>query len=300
MKLEVRSPDSFTLAAPLGFCFWDGLTARIIGDGLAVRAYLGGAVGARERELIAVPNRAGVYVLRGLPRFESRPKEALPRELRVEVRDEQCRFLPFAFTLSLPAQGLFDWIYGDGLPPAPPQEPPAPPANKSAQKPPKRPAFIPLFSSPTRTAPAATAVIRAQLFDPVAKRPAAWAVLEARPEGGPPALGIANEGGSIAVMMTYPKLPVIGERTALGERSWPLRLAARYSPAAVTGEPPDLRQVFGQTEAVLWADEDRTTHLGEQTLRFGVEIVVRSLRKQNQELAEKEYEELAEVLVTPA
>lgn len=283
MSATLRSADHLVLAAPPGLRFWDAVTARVIADGLRVGAYLQLPAGAGDRRYMAAPNRVGVYAFHDLPRrWVGEPAANAPRaDLIIEVRDGLGRFQPFQLRVPLPAQGLVDWGgQAVSLPTALPMSLP------------EAPAPIPLFSSPTRVAPAGMGVIRATLYDPIARQPAAWAVLEAHHAGAPPVQGLADKDGQVALILAYPAPPAVGKPPPLDLQHWAVRLRAYYGPRAPAPELPDLRRALDQPAAALWAEVTRTHPLGEQMLVFGRELVVRSFDDWGNVLAE--------VLVTPA
>src|SRR5829696_6086057 len=156
----------------------------------------------------AVPNRSGVYVAQTIPSFTGQgspedlglrdwegsaaePDEVwalAPRPYRVEVRDPRGRFVPFAFDAGLPAKGLLAWA-------APWLPSPAPAALPAIGSPAGLLEPIPLFSCPSRPVPGTMAVVRAQLREQGAERPAAWALLGVRIDGEMRGLGLADAEG---------------------------------------------------------------------------------------------------------
>ena len=284
-QLEVR--ERLMTVAPLGLRFWDEVSSRIIGDGLNVTAY---PADNPARRVKAFANRSGVYVFRDLPGMRSFENGAgddafwrnLPskRNFVIEVVDPEGRFLPFIMTLKLPERGVFAW-----------QDP-------SSPSPPSPAIGVPLYSSPSRQAPTSMAVVRAELHEwrPGTSHegnPAAWAVLEARLSGRLVARGFADELGRVAMIFPYPEpvthtlgSPPSGSPQPAGapqlrDQEWTIEFAAfcePLRPAPIGNRPAlaDLDDILTQRSATLWADTERSRLLGEATLHFGRELVLRS------------------------
>ena len=149
------------------------------------------------------------------------------------MEDLERRFLPFSFVAELPFKGLYNWT--SPLDPAP-------------ASPPDLPRNVPLYSAPTRRAPAGMAVVRAELRDAVLDAPAAWAVVEARLEGQLLARGFADERGQLALIFPYPaplKFPPVSPPdsppTAQGpplmQQEWHITLSAAYAPQSPPSTP---------------------------------------------------------------
>lgn len=254
--------ERLTYVAPLGVRFLDPATSRPVSDGLRVAA--GG------RRLFA--NRAGAFVLTGVPGLRAAEQGAgdddywahLPAQttVRVDVDDPLGRFLPFSFEATIPARGAFELVCGS-------------PAESEGP--------IVLFSSVARPVPAGCAVVRAQLWDGVADTPAAWALLEVQPSGAPPARGLADRRGQVAVVFPYPEpsgldgSPPSLERRALSTQSWTVdvRAFAAPQPDAVP-DRPDLCTVLTQPEATIVAESSPLTPLTDATLDYGRELVLRT------------------------
>jgi hypothetical protein len=281
--------ERLTLVAPLGVRFHDTASGVFVGDGLEVSVYRAGAPANRAS---ARANRTGVYVLHhapGLLDFERGAGDAdfwrsapPPQPFVVEVEDGQRRFQPFRFTAGLPARGILEW------------------ARPFGTSPPSAGGSIPLYSSPVRPVPAGMAVLRAELWDASLDAPAAWAVLEAYLEGQLLARGVADEEGRIALIFPYPTPRPFGESSPPGavssppaakgppltEQVWPLTVRAMYAPRRPATSPPepfatepalpDLHETLAQPPAQLWADGARTRPLGEISLQYGRELVLKS------------------------
>jgi hypothetical protein len=265
-----------TRVASLGIRFWDEVSARVVSDGLVVEVY---ADGEPERRAAAVPNRLGVFVLARLPgstdpAFEFGNGDAAQwsqlqaRSHVLEVSDRNGHFQPFTVDHPLPAKGV--------------TVPPCLPAASSTTA-------VPVFSTPSRPVPEATAVVRANLSfapasgDPV---PAAWAVLEVHVAGQPPARGVADRDGRVAVIFPYPE-PVTSAAPAMSppetsgpslwNQEWTVRLAAFYAHATPAPVIPDLCRMLDQPAAMLWTNARGTRPLPDQSLRYGRELIVRDL-----------------------
>jgi hypothetical protein len=277
------------LVALLGLRFWDEVSGKTIGDGLVVTTY---PATRPERRVRAVSNLSGIYLLRHLPglrEFENAHADThgwdSPPSRRlfvIEVVDDEERFQPFLMTTHLPGRDIFVW---EDLSPA---------------SPPGALVDVPLYSTSTRTVPAAMAVLRADLWDPTAGPdpkggPAAWAVIEARLPGQPTVRGIADDNGHIALIFPYPDpgsdalgsppdsplLSPLGGGSSLRDQQWTIKLQAAYkrlrpvSPLRNVPALPDLGDVLTQPPAILWTVFDRT-ELTARTLAFGKELVVKS------------------------
>lgn len=281
--------DRLSRTAPLGLRFWDEVTGRVVGDGLKVTAY---PPASPLRRVEAVVNRSGVWVLTGLPGLAAVERgsgddafwAAPPATATfvVEVVDAWRRFVPFQMTIEAPVRGVVTSL------------------DTASDSPPASSPGLPLYSTSSRSVPAATAVLRAELREWVAdgdheRAPASWAVLEASVDGRLIARGIADERGSVALVFPYPSpvthplgspppaSPPGAEGPALRDQQWEIALTARFdrlSPAPpFPGAPvlPDLADVLEQPLATIWADTERANPLGDVTLSYGQELVVRSI-----------------------
>ena len=276
--------DRLTIVAPFGVRFQDAPTGEVIPDGLTVSAYPITRPNARQSLFL---NRRGVYVLRHAPGLRDVENGAgdsdywnnLPpkKDFVIEVRDDQSRFVPFQFVVGLPAE------WNQAVSP--------PPAIKS----------MPLYSAPTRMAPAGMAVVRADLWDPTRGNDGdvgASAVLELYDNDQLVARGIADESGKIALLFPYPaprsfavasppgsplSSPPVATTPALTDQVWTFRVRAFYaselqSPPQTSTENslPDLDAMLAQPEAKLWADEARTDELQEVAVQFGQPLILKS------------------------
>ncbi|MFL6254980.1 MAG: hypothetical protein ACJ74T_08145 [Pyrinomonadaceae bacterium] len=141
-------------------------------------------------------------------------------------------------------------------------------------------AALPLFSAPTRSASGGLATLRASLWDAHAAAPAAWALLEARIDGGPTVRGLADEQGRVALVFPYPEPAAFAEQSPpsapFTKQEWPVQLFASYMPQRPVPTLPSLPDALAQPRAKLWADSGLTAPLAQATLRSGQELVVRS------------------------
>jgi hypothetical protein len=278
---EFRMLDHLTMVAPLGLRFWDRVSERAIADGLIVTAYPLGQPDS-SRRVQAHVNPSGVYVFQHLPglrRVEQGEGDALywssppaTRAFIVEVVDLERRFQSFLLDADLPFRGLFEAERG------------------ITQSPPMSvPATVPLFSGASRQVSCAMAVLRAELWDPLAGRAASWATITARVAGQRPVTGMADADGRLALFFPYPEpvdsLPesplVTG--TSLMQQEWTLQLEAAYDrlePAGFgqAGRTPlqELCAIMGQSPATLWAEASPPQPLTETKLNYGQEIILRS------------------------
>jgi hypothetical protein len=270
---DVLILERYARVAPLGVRLWDAPTARALADGLVVWAY---PEGRPERRVRAWPNHSNIFVAHDLPGLREASFgdgdddywASVPRlRFVVEVNDASRNFQPFSFAARLPARGLASPEWGSPL---------SSPLGTGA---------VPLFSTPSRTAPLGTAVIRADLWDSLNDRPASWAVLEADYEGEVIDRGVADRDGRVVLIFAYPLAPDLPPVPTAGSPigppgrgptrlSWPIRLGVRYTPwPDPVPKVPDLCRVLGQPDALF---VDFPTATGELTLEYGRERVVAS------------------------
>jgi hypothetical protein len=281
--------DSITSVTPLGVRFWDEVTGGPIRDGLSVCAYaVAGSLSkvqtlADNRQVMTVvapriqafPNRQGVYVLRNLPGLRVVEQGAgdanywanvRTRAFAVEVVDTFRRFQPCSFVANLPTQGLFRLH--------------CPPVNTAADT--VSESFT-LYSAPGRVAAGPMAVLRADLWDPEANMPAAWALLEAQVAGQPPARGYADFNGHVVLIfplpepvntaLSSPASPLGTATTPLTQQVWQVQLQAAYQRLSPIPAMPDLCAIFAQQAATLWMDATQRQPITSATLKFGQELV---------------------------
>ena len=293
--------EHLTRLAPLGLRFWDPVASAVVGEGLSVSAYL---PAQPDQRFQASANRSGVYAFHHLPLLQGVENGAgdqdfwknLPPRLTfiVEVFDPSQRFLPTAFAVRVPNQGLSALDCGPVL---------SPPLPKSD--------LIPLYSAPTRTVPAGMAVVRTELVSLPTGQPAAWAMVEVRAGTRPPLQGLANSLGQAAILFPYPEPQQIGVssppgspppgRRSLTDQSWPVKIRVFFRPEASPLDPmlevPDLCQVLKQLQsppAAAWASLSPLAPLGDQTLEYGKELIISSRPFQGA------LQPLSKLLITPA
>jgi hypothetical protein len=201
---------------------------------------------------------------------------------KIEVVDAWRRFQPFLLTIEAPVKGIVTS------------------PDPAVASPPRSSQGISLYSTASRSVPAAMAVLRAELREWKSSgdhegEPARWAVLEARIGGQRIERGIADEKGLVALMFAYPPpvthplgsppaiSPPGAEGPSLRDQQWTIELSAsfdRLSPAPpFPGAPalPELVEVLDQAPATLWADTERNEVVTEANLSFGQELIVRSV-----------------------
>jgi len=264
MSAAVRVLDVVTLVAPLVVQFFDEATGAVVRSGLTVAAWPEGQPGQRRA---AVASPGGAYNLAHLPglrRYENGGSSPVGN-FTVEVVDDEGRYLPVRFTVPAPS------------------DLPSMPAALGVQSPPTgRDGMIPLFSAPSRVVPKGMAAVRADLVDPVAAKPASWALIEVE-ANEIRSRGIADEAGRVLVVFPYPEAPAqtVGSlasppQAVATEYRWRLHVAASYQPRLHVPEIPDLLDLLSQPAATLWADAERAVPLGVLDLVSGTETIVRT------------------------
>ncbi len=278
--------------APLGIRFFDPASRRYIAD-LVVDARP--IERPRSAPLHLYANPSGVFVLHGgvsaVRDFEATraalgPDEDFwsgwptPGTYRLTVADPQQRFITVSVQVDVPSRGLAVWDSGLGSPLEPLDGQPY--------------GDPPLFSAAWRPSPEGLAALRADLFDPIARRPAAWAIVEVRYNGRLLGRGMASRAGQMIVLFPYPpprgvlpdsppdgppSPPVLD---ALLERTWTVDIRIAYTPGAVElaeAPIPDLNAALAQLSAppaVAWADAALTTPLDQATLHVREDLVLRT------------------------
>jgi hypothetical protein len=224
--------DTVTLVTPLGLRFRDAATGRLVTGGLDVR----------HGDRAAVVTPSGVWSLSHLPGLHELETGAgddaywaavTPRAFDIDVADPQGRYLPLRLQAQAPFRGLFQPVCG------------SPPL-----------ADVPLFAAPSQPPPPGFGIVRAQLREP-SGAPAAWAILEVRPDGAAAARGMADERGAVAVPLPYPEpsatagSPPRGSQRSLAADRWTLHVDCRYDRACPPERPPDLCDALDQAPATL-------------------------------------------------
>jgi hypothetical protein len=265
---EPRVLDTVTRTALLGVRFWDRVTGRVVADGLELAETGTG--------LLAHPNPSGVFAFHDLPGFRDSAGGAggpsfwsSPpgrRDLVFELSDAERRFVPFRFTADVPHEKMF-----------------ADDCGGAASPPDAAVGGMPLYSAPSRVAPAGTAAVRAQLWDVAAGAAAASAVLEVTTAAGATHRGVADDQGRVAVLFPYPEPPWAATSppsgSSLPAQTWALTIGVAYAPASPpvpAGAAPDICAVLTQPSATALETESPQTPLGPQTLAFGRELVLRT------------------------
>jgi hypothetical protein len=274
--------------APLGIRFFDPVGGHYVSD-LTITARP--AVRQAGGGLPLYANPSGVFVLHGgvpiMRNLENAQAARLadadasndfppPTDYVLTVADPFNRFLPFTLRVGVPTFGLVVWHAGAVSP------------VESVNGEP--PGDVPLFSAPGRLPAEGKAIVYARLFDALANRPAAWALLEIRAANGLFGRGLSDERGQVAVCMSYP--PPLGSLqasppspptgTSLWAQMWSVEVQVAYSPGLVAMSAdglPDLAAALAQLwqpPADAWTDSGRTVLLTSATLKFGQELVLRT------------------------
>ncbi len=314
----MRLLERFTLTAPLGVRFWDVATGEMVRAGMTLQGF---PIDNPDRTVRAFPNGSGVMVLRDLPGLRDPDPGTSPvdfafgdgsdsfwrqwlqpsrsRRFELTATDDERRFLPFRFGCDAPQKGFARRLCPPRLPPASQLVPDAPGD------------ALPVYSSPTRRAPAGLAVVRAQMLEPpdlgsppADRVPAAWAFVEAMLDGQAVGASYADEQGRVAVMFPFPA-PTDGSLLSppsppdssgaggLLKQRWRVVLRAYYD-RLPRGEVPDLCDVLAQRRATLWEDSGLLDPLRARELAYASELIVRS-----RDSAGSPGEELSELLITP-
>jgi len=270
--IDVQVLEQVTQVQPLGLRFWDRVTESIVDDGFEVTAYPAAHPTWRTG---AFTNRSGVYSFRNLPglrEIESGAGDAAfwaahpPQfDFVVEVIDTAGRYLPFQLPVKLPVRGIYSF---------PDFESASPPGLQS---------FIPLYSAPARPIAAPMAILRAEMYDPIRKAPAAWAVVEAQAGNAEPVRGIADDQGRVLLPFPFPEPQSFGLGSPLRpggiklvDQAWPVELKFAYTPRTPAPTIPDLAEILNQLPAIAWEDSLLSTPLTGTTLHFGQDVVLRS------------------------
>lgn len=250
------------LYAPLGIGFWDPVTGTLVDHGLNVSLRPRHVAEPRLRSSV---NARGIHVFHRLPGIpaqsliDDEPGAASPPTLRrftFEVADDAHRFLPFSFDADCPVSGLF--------------------VPACIQFSPPQTAYVPLFSSVTRSAPGGMATVRAELRNANTGAPAAWAVVRVENQGRELGRGLADADGKLVLIFSYPE-PAVSSPPAGYPWRWPIRLYAAYAtPVGAVPSHPSLCAVLNQPSARLLVDASPAVELGEQQLEFGRDLIVTS------------------------
>ena len=278
-------------ATPLAVAFYDPLTDAAITDGLAVIARPSAHTGSFRR---AVTTPGGVHVVSGIramhdiefsrvgPGERAEPfDDDLPSastvDIDVVVEDRFRRFLTTVMRLAAPRRGVV--TAADALEGC---------AALVMSVPDDTPMF--LMSSPHRSIPASTAVVRACLRRHSDLEPAAPAVLTVEC-AGIVTVGVADEHGNVAVPFAYPSFdgsalpspPAGAHGTPTTDQQWPVEIGVRWEPdqldvATPAGiDVPRVHAVFCQRSGTVFADDvgpDAPSLAS--TLEYGVPLVLQT------------------------
>jgi hypothetical protein len=141
------------------------------------------------------------------------------------------------------------------------------------------------------------AVVRADLYDRSLRRPAAWAVAEARFNGRTIARGMSDMNGRLALVFAYPEpqaswasppaevtSPAVPLMAPLAEQRWLLDLAVRYDRTAPVRTVPDLCEALAQAPAQCLADASpESLPVTGIALRYGEATVIRTANTSGEE-----------------
>jgi len=286
-----------THVTPFGLGLWDGVAGALVSDGIEVRVWTPSARGPHSPKT-ARANRADVFVaqdLQALRPFESGAGDAAfwatlptpPTSFLVDVRDTRGRFTSFATTIDMPAPrgtvvpSCIDALF---VPPNPPTSPVA------------RPAFVPIYSTAGRNAPAGMTAVRTRLMRDDGSGPAQYAVLEVRDRGRMIGRGVADERGEVAAIFAYPEPPDApassppasplsplsppssGPKQPLATQEWDVDISVFYGSTLrmVRNDPsrpalPDLCALVSQPRATITSP---AVALSPAKLRYGAELVL--------------------------
>jgi hypothetical protein len=275
----VRIVERIAHVVPVGVRLIDVATGRPVADGVTVRL-VPPRRGAPAIAAFRTPS--GVFAAHGIARpraWELRDVgddgelvDVVPEPVvfRVEVRDGSGRFHSFAVDdMRVPFEA--------GGPLSPPDSPPGSPPDGDPRE-------LPLYSAPSRPVPPGMAAVRARLVHASDRRPAGWAALEVDPRsGGVPFRGVADARGEVLVLFPYPPpgglvlSPPSGTKRSLTDTVWTIGLRAFLPHPGSPPEPaelPELRRLVEQVPTTLTTTA--STPVGEATLRYGRELVLRS------------------------
>jgi hypothetical protein len=270
--------------APLGLRCRDLARETVVSDGLTVLAWPLGR--PAERRAALVSPLSGIHGFRSLPGLRGYEVGELPADawcgsppyagalpagelaeleglvsgalappfanFVVTIDDRLGRFLPQTLFLCLPRESVLE---------------------------------VPLFAAPARPTPPGLGVVRAELWERAANRPASWALLTARADGET-YVGLADARGMAVIFLPYarPLPPLVGSPpyggAALDQLSWPVRIELFYQPAQqrrLAGrDVPDTRSLLEQAAARIYPQDaaSAATSFIEPALAFRRELVL--------------------------
>ena len=282
MSSSFSEAERTVCVTPLVLRFWDSVTSSAIGRGLRVEAY---AINEdaeadpilkrtmRVQRVSSFVTASGFHAfqhLSGMREVESGNLESGPsvsRRFIIEVSDAlHYRFLPFSISTEVPKRGV----------------------------------VVELYSAASRPIPTNMAVIRAELWDAIAQKPANGAVLEVKAPGLKPGVGRADGDGRVVVILSYPE-PITSMEIVSSPLSsplespsfvmtparpwthqeWVVELQAYYEPNPIE-EFPDLTRTQGQKPADLWRDSLRSQPFREATMKVGQDLILRTVEADSQ------------------
>lgn len=235
--------------APLAVSAFDMATGSRISDGLRLtaRPYLRGTP-VYEAQRAPMSGNLGFYSLPELRAYEHGrvsledicPDNAPPNYL-VVIEDTKSRYLPHLWAMCLP--------YGE--------------RNAAGEFQPRL--FEPsLFSSATRGSLGSSfGVVRGELWDATAQRPASWAFVRAVTAGAE-AYALSDQRGVFVLYIAFPK--PMAQGTPLNAQNWSLAIHVRYQPSALNfhasaprDAPPDQVSIL-QQQAASFAETGLQQH----------------------------------------
>lgn len=284
--------ERVTRVAALGVRFFDPVRQRVVSD-LVVHAYWPGST-RRPQPLHAGPS--GIFALHSTgPEWIDLEATAgtdafwghlpAPRNVLLAVRDPAGRFLPFTLPAPVPPPGTGpgQLFTPDCLLASPASLPWAIDA-------------VPLFAAPAGVAPEGMAVVRADLWNLPADRPAAGAVLAVSFDGRGIGWGMADARGSVVAVVPYPEpvdftpgSPGAGESP--WSQTWELEIAVAVQanltawaplPGASAASQPslDLCAAWGQLQhpsATVWASRSPDQTMTTAVLRANADLILSTL-----------------------
>lgn len=242
----------------LGLRCWDPLDDRIVIDGLRVRLHRADSDRPAHHAVCTANGYFGFHGVFGLGDYEREGTIPDPMPAYVlTVDDLQGRYLPTCRRLALPWQGGVDDPFIS--------------SETAAEFTPTFPGLM-LFSAPGRRLGAGVETLRADLWDAVNARPAAFAQLLAV-VAGTTYVGIADAAGRVVIPLA--------DLEPNDSGSWTVSVAARY---AVLGAPfptgsdvPDQVAILAQADGQVRADVAAApTASLTVTLRRGIPLVLRT------------------------
>ena len=197
----VLPPRARDLVAPLGLAFLDGPGGAPVLNGLSVRAW---PAGGEARVVAATVNAAGVAGFHRLPGLQFDPADPFagdPRQFVVEVADVFGRFQAGRVVVNAPAKGV---------------------------------TIVALYPTPIRPVPPGRLGLRAELWDSVNDRPAAYALLTVK-------LAANGNGTGAAAALTVVAAGLADDRgrvLAVGDWPTPKPPTAAAVPDGAPAPPP--------------------------------------------------------------